>query len=106
MAKPRVKVPKSASAGDVITIKTLMKHKMETGLRKNKKGEIIPQDIIHTFEAKFNGAPVFSVNLDAGISANPYFSFPFKVKEAGEFEFTWQDDSGETFSSNKKLKLA
>lgn len=105
-AKPRVKVPKSASVGDVITIKTLVSHKMETGLRKDKKtGEIIPQDIINSFTAKFNGEEVFSVSMEPAISANPYIQFSMKVAEAGEFEFIWVDDAGAAVTKNAKLKV-
>jgi sulfur-oxidizing protein SoxZ len=53
--KPRVKVPKSAAAGDVITIKTLISHKMESGVRKDGDGNIIPRSIINRFVADFNG---------------------------------------------------
>jgi len=95
--KPRVKVPKSAKVGDVIEIKTLISHKMETGLRKDKKtGKIIPRKIINKFVAQFNGDEVFSVDIDPAISANPYFQFKMKATESGEFLFTWNDDSGDT----------
>ncbi|SVD91126.1 uncharacterized protein METZ01_LOCUS443980, partial [marine metagenome] len=53
--KPRVKVPSSAKKGDVIQIKTLAPHKMETGQRKNKKGKKIPRFIINKLEVTFNG---------------------------------------------------
>lgn len=103
-SKPRVKVPKTAKKGDVIGIKTLISHKMETGLRKNKKtGEKIPRQIINKFVVKFDGEMVFSVDIDPAISANPYFQFSMKAEKSGEFEFTWTDDNGDTYS--KKLKL-
>ena len=55
MAKPRVKLPKSAKKGQVVQIKTLIPHKMETGQRKNKKtGKKIPRHIINKVEATFN----------------------------------------------------
>ncbi len=105
-AKPRVKVPKSADVGEVITIKTLISHKMETGLRKDKKtGEIIPRNIINSFIAKFNGEEVFSTSMEPAISANPYVQFSMKVREAGEFEFIWVDDKGETYSRKSMLKV-
>ncbi|GAB4237808.1 MAG: thiosulfate oxidation carrier complex protein SoxZ [Methyloligellaceae bacterium] len=104
--KPRVKAPKTASKGEVITIKTLISHKMETGLRKDKKtGEKIPRNIINKFIAKFNGETVFSVDIDPAISANPYFQFPMKAEESGEFEFIWIDDKGETYSKKSKLTV-
>ncbi len=105
--KPRVKAPKKAAKGDIVTIKTLISHKMETGLRKDKKtGEIIPRQIINKFIAKFNGEEVFSVDIDPAISANPYFQFSMKAEESGEFEFIWMDDNGETYSKKSKLTVS
>ncbi len=102
--KPRVKVPKSAKAGDVIEIKTLISHKMETGQRKDKKtGEPIPRQIINKFTVTFDGEEVFSVNMDPAISANPYFKFPMRATKSGTLEFIWVDDNGETYSTKKKL---
>jgi sulfur-oxidizing protein SoxZ len=107
MSKPRVKVPKKAKAGDIVQIKTLMRHKMETGLRKDKKtGKKIPQQIIKRFTATFNGREVFSTDLFASVSANPYLAFYFKADASGEFEFTWIEDTGKTWTTKKKLMVA
>ncbi|MDV7340905.1 thiosulfate oxidation carrier complex protein SoxZ [Terasakiella sp. A23] len=104
--KPRVKAPKKAAKGDVVTIKTTISHRMESGLRKGKDGNIIPKQIINKFEATFNGKVVMSANLFTSISANPYIDFDMKVEEAGEFEFKWYDDNGEVYSKKAKMKLA
>jgi len=104
-AKPRVKVPKTAAAGDVIIIKTLISHKMESGQRKNKKGEKIPRMIINKFSVTFNGATVFSADIDPGISANPYFEFNVKVMESGTFKFHWVDDDGKEYSTEKPITI-
>ena len=69
--KPRVKLPKTASAGEIITIKTLISHQMESGQRKDKNGDPIPRQIINKFTCEFNGTPVFSCDIDPAISANP-----------------------------------
>ena len=74
-AKPRVKVPKTASKDEIITIKTLISHKMESGQRKDKDGKVIPRQIINKFTCEFNGAKVFECDLDPAISANPFFEF-------------------------------
>lgn len=104
--RPRVKAPKTAEKGEVITIKTLISHKMETGLRKDKKtGEKIPRRIINKFVVKFNGEEVFSADMDPAISANPYFQFTMKAEESGEIEFVWHDDNGETYSTKEKLTV-
>jgi sulfur-oxidizing protein SoxZ len=103
--KPRVKVPKSAKKGDVILIKTLAPHKMETGQRKNKKtGKKIPRLIINKFDVTFNGKEVVSADLHPAIAANPYLAFNYRVVESGTFKFVWTDDKGKTVTVEKSLK--
>ena len=106
MSKPRIKVPKKVSAGDVITIKTLVSHKMESGQRKDKEGNPIPRKIINKFSCEFNGASVFSCDIDPGVAANPYFEFKAKVEEAGTFKFTWVDDDGKVIEAEKEVALS
>lgn len=103
--KPRVKVPKTAAAGDTITIKTLISHKMESGQRKDSDGNIIPRSIINRFTADFNGENVIDVALEPAISTNPYFEFEALVPEAGEFVFTWYDDDGSVYDTSKKIAI-
>jgi sulfur-oxidizing protein SoxZ len=81
--KPRVKVPKTAEAGEVIEIKTLISHPMHSGRAVDGDGNLIPRRIIKSFHLSFNGTEVMSVNLKPSVSANPFFTFPFKVTEAG-----------------------
>ncbi len=102
---PRVRVPAKAAAGEVIEIKTLISHKMESGQRKDSKGEVIPRRIINKFTASFNGKPVFAADWYPAISANPYQSFFFKATESGEFTFTWKDDDGSDYVSKNKLTV-
>lgn len=102
--KPRVKAPKTAKKGEIIEIKTLISHKMETGLRKDKKtGKKIPRQIINSFVAKFNGQTVFSMDIEASVAANPYIKFNMRADKSGEFDFTWLDDNGSSYNSKKKL---
>jgi len=105
MGKPRVKVPKSAAAGDVITIKTLIKHKMESGQRKDKDGNKIPQKIINAFSATFNGTEVFSMNLHGAVSTNPFIQFDMTVPETGDLAFKWVDDDGTVTETTKTIKV-
>lgn len=106
MAKPRVKLPKTATPGEVITIKTLVSHTMESGQRKDKDGNKIPRMIINRFDCTFNGTPAFSCDLEPAISANPYLEFTVKVDETGEFDFTWVDDSGAVFNAKQTITVA
>ena len=104
--KPRVKVPKSASAGEAITIKTLISHKMESGQRKDKEGNVIPRSIINRFTCDFDGQSVIDVTMEPAISTNPYFQFEAVVPSAGEFKFTWYDDDGSVYEKSKKIAVA
>jgi len=89
----------------VITIKTLISHKMESGQRKDKDGNVIPRSIINKFECSFNGQPVFSCDIDPAVSANPYFEFSAKVAEAGTFVFKWTDDDGTVYETSKDIAI-
>lgn len=104
--KPRVKVPASAAAGEVVTIKALISHKMETGLRKDSDGKVIPRAIIHRFTCDLNGANVIDVALNPSVSVNPYFEFDARVDAAGAFLFTWYDDDGSVYTETKPIALA
>lgn len=104
--KPRVKHPKEAVRGEIIQIKTLISHVMETGLRKDKKsGEIVPRQIINSFTCKYNGEVVFSADWHPAISANPYMAFTTVATESGELEFIWTDDDGSIYSKKGKITV-
>lgn len=105
-AKPRIKVPKKANKGDVITIKTIISHKMESGQRKDKSGKLIPRRIINAFKCDFNGNTVFACDLEPAVSANPYMQFTAKVDDSGDFKFTWNDDDGSVYEATKSIKVS
>ena len=104
--KPRIKLPDAIKSGEIIEIRALVQHVMETGNRKDANGAVIPRNIVHTFKVTFHGKPFFSADLGSGISANPYIAFFLKVQEPGELEFTWIDDSGTTLQEKVPLVLA
>jgi sulfur-oxidizing protein SoxZ len=106
MPKPRIKLPETAKVGEVIEIKTLVSHVMETGQRKDAEGKPIPRNIINSFSVKFAGEEVFAAELNSGISANPYLSFFMKVPGPGELEFTWVEDGGNAIVDRQKLNVA
>lgn len=105
-ARPRLKLPAQAKKGDVIEIKTLIPHTMESGQRKDKNGKLIPRKIINTFVCTFNGKPVFTVDLEPAVSANPFFRFFAKVDESGTFKFAWTDDDGTITTTEKKITVS
>lgn len=103
--KPRVKVPKTASAGEAIVIKTLISHQMESGQRKDGDGNVIPRSIINRFTCDFNDENVIDIAMDPAISTNPYFEFEAIVPETGEFKFTWYDDDGSVYEDSKEITV-
>ncbi len=103
--KPRVKVPKTAAAGEAVTIKTLISHKMESGQRKDKEGNLIPRSIINRFTCDFGDKNVVDVPLEPAISTNPYIEFEAVVPEAGDFKFTWYDDDGSVYETSKSVAI-
>ena len=94
MASALINVPKKAKRGDVIEIKTLMSHIMETGFRRTMAGELVPRDIITSFVCRYNGTEIFRADLFPAIAANPYLSFFTIAKDSGKFEFEWIGDNG------------
>ena len=94
MASALINVQAKAKRGDLIEIKTLMSHIMETGYRRTATGEIIPRDIITSFACRYNGAEIFRADLFPAIAANPFITFTTVATESGKFEFEWIGDQG------------
>jgi sulfur-oxidizing protein SoxZ len=90
----RIQIPRQAKRGEVVEIRVLIQHSMETGFRHDDVGRLIKRNVINAFSCRYNGAEVFRADLSSGIAANPYLQF-FTVAEAsGNLEFTWIDDEG------------
>jgi sulfur-oxidizing protein SoxZ len=94
MASALINVPKKAKRGEIIEIKTLMSHIMETGYRRTAGGEIIPRDIITSFACRYNGVEIFRADLLPAIAANPFMTFFTVATESGKFDFEWIGDRG------------
>jgi sulfur-oxidizing protein SoxZ len=105
MADARIKLPESARKGEVIEIRTLVAHVMETGFRKDAGGKDIPREIINKFTCTFNGTPVFSIDLEPAIAPNPYIKFTVRIEESGTFRFSWFDDNGTVTTQDRKIAV-
>ncbi|MBM3622388.1 MAG: thiosulfate oxidation carrier complex protein SoxZ [Alphaproteobacteria bacterium] len=103
--KPRIRVPANPKKGEVIEVKTLITHPMETGQRKDAAGATIPRKIVNTMTVTFNGKPVFQAKLEPAISANPYLSFHMRAEESGTLSFTWKDDDGAEYKAEQKIAV-
>jgi sulfur-oxidizing protein SoxZ len=94
MTAALINVPKKARNGDVIEIKTLMSHIMETGYRRTASGDMIPRDIITSLTCRFEGDEIFRADLFPATAANPFISFFTVATKSGKFEFEWIGDNG------------
>ena len=94
MATALINVPARARRGEIIEIKTLISHTMETGFRRTQVGALIPRDIISRFACTYNGTEIFRAELHPAISANPFIVFSTIAVESGTLEFHWTGDNG------------
>jgi sulfur-oxidizing protein SoxZ len=94
MASALINVPAKAKRGDIIEIKTLMSHVMETGFRRTATGEIIPRDIITSFTCRYDGAEIFRADLFPATAANPFITFSTIATNSGKLDFEWIGDNG------------
>lgn len=97
---------RAKASGDVVEVKTLISHPMETGLRKDKKtGEVIPAHFIREVTAEHGGKNVLTAHWGGSVSKNPYLSFKFKGGKKGDtLKLSWSDNKGESDSAEVKIK--
>lgn len=103
MARTLLNIPKTAQRGEIIEIRTLIAHKMDSGFLPDSQGQRIPRDIIQRFVCRYNGEQVFGAELFAAVSANPYVVFYLVATETGILEFEWQGDNG--FSQTERVPI-
>jgi len=103
MARALINVPAKAKKGEIIAIKTLISHEMETGYRHDNVGKAIPRDIISLFVCTYNGAEIFRAELFPAIAANPFFTFSTIATESGTITFEWTGDNG--FSAAESVTI-
>jgi sulfur-oxidizing protein SoxZ len=94
MASALINVPAKAKRGEIIEIKSLMSHIMETGFRHTAAGQLVPRDIITSFTCRFNGVEIFRADLFPAIAANPFITFFTVATDSGKFDFEWIVDKG------------
>ena len=94
MASALINVPGRAKRGEVIEIKALISHPMETGYRRTQLGAKIPRDIIRLFVCAYNGTEVFRAELHPAIAANPFVVFSTVATESGTLSLSWTGDNG------------
>lgn len=100
----KIKVRAKASNG-VTEVKALMDHPMETGLRKNSKGELIPAHYIQEVSCMHGDNTVMTCHWGPAVSKNPYISFKFNGGAKGDkLVVSWKDNMGEEASQEAEIK--
>ena len=103
MTNVLINAPKTAKKGEVIELKALIMHTMETGFRPGTNGRIIPRNIIEDFAATWNGREIFRMKMSPAIAANPFVSFSAIASESGTIAFRWSGDEG--FVAEHQVKI-
>jgi sulfur-oxidizing protein SoxZ len=99
----RIQLPAQARRGEVIEVRIIIQHAMETGYRTDDSGKRIPRNVINTLSCRYNGEEVFRAEMSPGIAANPYFQFYTVAEASGELEFSWVDDEGKRDSARQAI---
>ncbi len=105
MSNTRIQVPEKITRGDVVEIRLLIHHPMETGFRHNNVGRPIPQNVIKLVTCRYDGEEIFRAELFSGVAANPYLAFFTTVNESGELEVTWADEAGATETERLRVTV-
>lgn len=105
LARARVSMPAEAQRGDILEIKALIRHPMETGYRVDNVGKPIPRHIVKRFSVTYDGEEVFAMDLTQGVAANPFFAFHTVATVSGELVFSWEEDTGEVVTVRKELTV-
>lgn len=105
-ARPRVRVPRTASAGDVVQVRTLINHPMENGHRIDTEGQTVPRHIVNRFVCTFNGETVIEMEIEPSLSSDPFFEFEARVAESGTFQFAWYDDNGDIYQADGSIEVS
>lgn len=105
MTSIRLSVPKTAAQGEVIEIKALIQHPMESGFRRGPRGEVIARNIITHFECLYEGETVFEADFFPAVAANPFLTFYTRATQSGVLRFQWTDQNGEIWSDTARIEV-
>jgi len=102
----RIQLPRQAMRGEVIEVRILIQHAMETGFRHDGEGRVVPRNAIYALSCRYNGVEIFRADLSSGISANPYLQFYTLAEASGEIEFSWVDEQGKRETQRASIVVA
>lgn len=94
MIQARLLLPERIAAGDVVMVRLLIQHAMETGYRQDVNGRVIPRNVIRLVRCELAGNEVFRAEPSSGLSANPLFEFSVRARQSAEWLVQWEDEQG------------
>ena len=104
LATPRIRAPRSARAGEVVEIRTLIEHPMETGFRQDG-GRPVPRDLLNRMVVRVNGEVALQAELRNGTAANPFHVFFLRLERSSELDFTFTDERGRTSRATARITV-
>jgi sulfur-oxidizing protein SoxZ len=90
----RVHLPASCRSGEIIAVRVVIQHPMETGFRYDVRGNRVEKNVIHQLICRYNGTEIFRADMGSGIAANPFLQFHTIAGQSGDLVFEWVDDRG------------
>ena len=106
MAEALINIPETARAGEIVEIKILISHPMETGFRPLRNGGFAPRDIVTSLRCLVDGEVVHDITLFPAIAANPFFVLPLRAEASGEIVLEWTDWNGTVHRQSGQIAVA
>jgi len=106
MARAILQVPANAKKGEIVELRALIGHVMETGFRRTESGGLVPRDIIRELVCSYNGVEVFRAEFHPAVAANPLITFTTVATESGKIEFRWTGDNGFSATESATITVA
>ena len=100
-----VNIPEAAAPGEIVDVKLLVQHPMETGFRTGRDGRLVPRNIIHSVRCLYEGEVVFQAELFPAVAANPFLAFKLRAGTSGEVRLVWTDENGDEYSEVRSLSV-
>src|SRR2546429_4512374 len=105
MALARIDLPPQARRGELVEVRIVIQHRMETGFRRAPQGERVPRNAIHSLACRYRGVEVFRATLSTGIAANPFLRFFLRATQSGDLDFWWLDDDEVQGAAKARLNV-
>ena len=96
---------RAQAQGDKTTVRILVSHEMETGLRRDTAGKLVPAQFIQSISATHNGNTVMNAQWGTSVSKNPFVQFSFKGGNKGDdLKISWVDNKGARDTTTTKIQ--